>query len=148
MTKILTFGVFDYFHLGHLRLFQKCREYGDYLIVGIQSSEYAAQCKPDQTLFYNTEERLEMIQALRIVDEAFVYDTLCPATMEIADFDILALGEGHKGGRFDVIGKWCYDHKKSVIRINRTPRISSSQIRETILKLTSQFLTQCRYGDM
>ena len=35
MRKVLTFGVFDYFHLGHLRLFKNCKKYGDYLIVGI-----------------------------------------------------------------------------------------------------------------
>ena len=31
MKKILTFGVFDYFHLGHLRLFKQCKKYADYL---------------------------------------------------------------------------------------------------------------------
>ena len=134
MAKILTFGVFDFFHLGHLRLFEKCKEYGSYLIVGVQRDEYAAQCKPDQRLFYTTEERLELIRALRVVDEAFAYDTLCDATMEMTDFDILALGEHHKGGRFDVIEKWCHDHNKAVIRINRTPGISSSKLRGEVLK--------------
>ena len=133
MTKIITFGVFDYFHIGHLRLFKKCREYGDYLIVGIQSSEYAARLKPDQSIFYTAEERREMIEALRIVDEVFVYDTLCPATMEITDFDILALGEHHTGGRFDVIKKWCHDHGKSVIRLKRTPDISSTLLKQEVI---------------
>ena len=130
MKKILTFGVFDYFHIGHLKLFKKCREYGDYLIVGVQDGDYVAQFKPDQDVLYTTEERLEMVKALRLVDEAFVYDTLCPATLEKRDFDILALGEYHTGGRFDVIEKWCHDHGKSVIRLKRTPGICSSAIKE------------------
>ena len=134
MTKILTFGVFDYFHIGHLNLFKKCKEYGDYLVVGVQKSESAARLKPDEPVFYSTEERVEMIRALRVVDEVFSYDTLCPATMEIADFDILALGEAHYGERFDVIQEWCRDHGKSVIRLKRTPGISSSAIKKDLLK--------------
>lgn len=47
MSKILTFGVYDYFHLGHLRLFKQCKQYGDYLIVAIQNSDYILKYKPD-----------------------------------------------------------------------------------------------------
>lgn len=132
MTKILTFGVFDYFHIGHLRLFKRCKEYGDYLIVGIQDDAHVAEFKENPNLFYSTEERLEMVKALRVVDETFVYDTLCTATMEKTDFDILALGEMHLGERFDEIEKWCKDHQKSVIRLKRTPGISSSQIKKEV----------------
>ena len=138
MTKILTFGVFDYFHIGHLRLFKKCREHGDYLIVGVQNGDYIAQFKSDSDIFYTTEERVEMIEALRIVDEVFVYDTLCPATMEITDFDVLALGENHIGERFDVIEKWCFEHGKSVIRLKRTPGISSTSIKKRVKEKTDE----------
>ncbi len=134
MKKILTFGVFDYFHIGHLKLFKKCKEYGDYLIVGVQNDAYVLQFKPDQDVLYTSEERMEIVSALRIVDEVFVYDTLVPATMEITDFDILALGEYHTGGRFDVIEKWCHEHGKAVIRLKRFPEISSSMIKERLLE--------------
>ena len=40
MNRVLTFGVYDYFHLGHLRLFKQCKEYGDYLIVAVQDGDY------------------------------------------------------------------------------------------------------------
>ena len=76
MTKVLTFGVFDYFHIGHLNLLRQCREHGDYLIVGVQNGEYVARFKPAQSMLYTTNERVTMIEALRIVDEVFVYDTL------------------------------------------------------------------------
>ena len=39
MIKVLTFGVFDYFHYGHLKLFEQARKYGDYLIVAIQKDD-------------------------------------------------------------------------------------------------------------
>ena len=94
MTKVLTFGVFDYFHIGHLNLLRQCREHGDYLIVGVQNGEYV--------------------------------------TMEKTEFDVLALGEDHIGGRFDAITEWCRAHGKSVVRLKRTPGISSSDIKGSL----------------
>ena len=129
MRRVLTFGVFDLFHIGHLRLFRQCREHGDYLIVGVQKDEYVARFKPDGECFYTTEERMEIIRALRVVDEVFSYDTLGPDVMEKTEFDILALGEDHIGARFDAIEKWCREHGKSVVRLQRTAGISSSSIK-------------------
>ena len=106
VTKILTFGVYDYFHLGHLRLFKQCRKFADYLIVAVQDGEYILKYKPDSRIMYSTEERVEMIEALRTVDEVIVYDSVCSKTLEKIDFDILALGEDQRGGRFEEVEKW------------------------------------------
>ena len=73
-----------------------------------------------------------MIRALRIVDEVFIYDMLCEDVMERAEFDVLALGEDHIGERFTVIENWCRAHGKEVVRLRRTPGISSSAIREAM----------------
>lgn len=132
MKKILTFGVFDYFHIGHLRLFKQCREYGDYLIVGVQNSDYAVLQDPDKKMLYSTDERVEMIESLRIVDEVFVYNRLDTSIMESTDFDILALGEDHIGDRFDMISDWCRDHGKLIVHMKRTPGISSSTIKNSL----------------
>ncbi|WP_288617165.1 adenylyltransferase/cytidyltransferase family protein [uncultured Ligilactobacillus sp.] len=132
MTKILTFGVYDYFHLGHLRLFKQCRKFADYLIVAVQDGEYILKYKPDARIMYSTEERVEMIEALRTVDEVIVYDSVCSKTLEKIDFDILALGEDHRGGRFEEVEKWCNEHGKRVIRMKRTPGICSSMIKESL----------------
>lgn len=134
MSKILTFGVYDYFHLGHLRLFKQCKEYGDYLIVAVQDSKYILKYKPDAKVLYTTEERVEILEALRIVDKVVVYDTVGEATLEKIDFDILALGEDHKGGRFEEVEKWCNEHGKKVVRLRRTPGICSSEIKNTLTK--------------
>ena len=78
MSKILTFGVYDYFHLGHLRLFKQCKAYADYLIVAVQDGNYIKKFKPDAKVLYTTEERVEMLEALRIVDKvvgAFLPDS-------------------------------------------------------------------------
>lgn len=134
MNRILTFGVFDYFHLGHVRLFKQCKEHADYLIVAVQDGKYIKKFKPEAHVFYSTEERVEMLEALKIVDEVRVYETVSVDTLKNIEFDILALGEDHHGGRFDDIECWCKKHGKKVIRLKRTPGIASSTIKNELLK--------------
>lgn len=132
MTKILTFGVYDYFHLGHLRLFKQCKEHADYLIVAVQNGEYIRRFKPDAKVLYSTDERVEILGALRIVDEVVVYDTVGIPALEKIEFDILALGEDHIGSRFDEVTNWCTEHEKSIVRLKRTPGIASSRIKDEL----------------
>ena len=132
VSKILTFGVYDYFHLGHLRLFKQCKKHADYLIVAVQDSDYILKYKPTAQIRYSTAERVEMLEALRIVDKVIVYDSVCIETLEKIDFDILALGEDHKGERFDAVEKWCNEHNKKVVRLKRTPGICSSDIKKVV----------------
>lgn len=47
MKKVVTFGVYDYFHLGHLRLFKNAKNLGDWLIVAVQDGDYILKTKPD-----------------------------------------------------------------------------------------------------
>lgn len=130
MKRIVTFGVFDYFHLGHLRLFKQCKKYGDYLIVAVQEEKFIKKFKPDADIMYSTEERIEMLESLKEVDEVYVYDVVCIETLKKIEFDILALGEDHIGKRFDEIEEWCNNNNKSVVRLKRTKGISSSYIKE------------------
>jgi len=136
--KILTFGVFDYFHLGHLRLFKQCKEHADELIVAVQNGDYIRKYKPEASVLYSTEERVEMLEALRVVDKVIVYDTVGEGALKMieyeAGFDILALGEDHIGDRFDVITDWCKEHGKSVVRLKRTQGIASSEIKNKLGK--------------
>lgn len=134
MSKILTFGVYDYFHLGHLRLFKQCKKYGDYLIVAVQDGEYIKKYKPDAKVLYTTAERVEMLEALRIVDKVVVYESVEPKFLELVDFDILALGEDHRGGRFDIVEQWCKEQGKKVVRLKRTEGICSSDIKNSLSK--------------
>ena len=132
MTKILTFGVYDYFHLGHLRLFKQCKKYADYLIVAVQDGEYILKYKPDAKIMYSTEERIEILENLRVVDEVMVYDSVSADTLKKIDFDILALGEDHRGRRFDEAEQWCHENGKDVVRLKRTPGICSSGIKRRL----------------
>ena len=132
MIRILTFGVFDYFHIGHLRLFKQCKQHADYLIVAVQQEESVLKYKPDCKLLYSTEERVELLSEVKLIDEVCVYDTICEDTLAKIDFDILALGEDHHGKRFDDAIAWCDSHGKRVVRLKRTEGISSSAIKERI----------------
>ena len=136
MIKIITFGVFDYFHIGHLRLFKQCKEHADYLIVAVQDADYILKYKPDTKILYSTEQRVEMLSALKVVDEVIVYDSITPETLEKIDFDILALGEDHVGERFKLVEDWCESHGKRVVRLKRTQGICSSDIKRELAKDT------------
>ena len=73
MIKVLTVGVYDYFHLGHLRLFENAKELGDYLIVAVQDEDFILKTKPNAKILYTTEQRKELVGALRVVDEVVGY---------------------------------------------------------------------------
>lgn len=135
MNRVLTFGVYDYFHLGHLRLFKQCKEYGDYLIVAIQDGNYIKKYKPNVNILYTTEERIEIIEALKIVDRVVEYQTVCVDFLESIDFEVLALGEDHVGDRFDKIVEWCVMNGKKVVRLKRTKGISSTIVKDRVRAL-------------
>lgn len=132
MNKILTFGVYDYFHLGHLRLFKQCKVHADYLIVAVQDGDFILKFKPEAKVLYSTEERIEMISALKIVDETIIYQNACPDFLETVDFDILALGEDHIAERWQKCVDWCNQHGKKVVRLKRTEGICSSDIKREL----------------
>ncbi len=132
MKKILTFGVFDYFHIGHLRLFEQCKKHADYLIVAVQDGDYILKAKPTASVLYSTQDRYDMLCALRIVDEVVIYKLIDEHVLDGIDFDILALGEDHIGERFDIMRSWCDSHGKSVVRLKRTSGISSTDIKSEL----------------
>ena len=74
--KVLTFGVFDYFHYGHLKLLERCKQQGDYLIVAVQKSEEIYKTKPNAKVLYTTKQRMEMVNAIKYVDVHWQEDSL------------------------------------------------------------------------
>lgn len=131
MKKVVTFGVYDYFHLGHLRLFKNARALGDYLIVAVQDGDYILKTKPNAKVMYMTEERKELVGALRVVDKVVEY-TDVDVTIKTLDFDVFAIGEDQNHEGFKRAIKWCEDNGKEVVRMRRTPGICSSEIKKNI----------------
>ena len=72
--RVLTFGVFDTLHRGHIRLFERARQYGDFLIVAVQTDENILKYKPGINIINTTEERVYMVGSIRYVDMVVCYD--------------------------------------------------------------------------
>lgn len=129
--KVLTFGVFDYFHYGHLKLFERAKALGDYLIVAVQRSEEIHKNKPQAKILYSLEQRLEIIKAIRFVDEAIPYSEVSEDIKNI-DFDILVIGGDQNNESIKRAVEWCNKNNKKVVVLPRTPNICSSQIKDNI----------------
>ena len=131
--KVLTVGVFDYFHYGHLKLFERAKALGNYLIVAVQEDEQIHKTKPDAKMMYTTAQRMEMVGALRYVDQVIPY-TQVDETIKDVDFDIFAIGEDQTHPGFQRAKQWCLDNGKQVILMTRTPNICSSNIKKELDK--------------
>ena len=70
----ITFGAFDLCHYGHVLMFEECKEYCDYLIVGVQSESSIDRPEKNKPI-QSHEERINIVRALKCVDEVVPYDT-------------------------------------------------------------------------
>lgn len=131
MKKVVTFGVFDYFHYGHLKLIERAKKLGDYLIVAVQNEEEIHKTKPQAQVLYTLEQRMEIISALKCVDEVISYKQV-DTDIKLIDFDVFAKGGDQVHQGFVAATDWCKEHGKEVVVLNRTPNICSSQIKNDI----------------
>lgn len=92
-----TQGTFDTLHFGHVRLLKRAREKCDYLIVGVNSDLLVEQYKHTKTII-NEKERLEIVSALKYVDEAHIVNDLDKvAKHEKFNFDVCFIGSDWEG---------------------------------------------------
>ena len=66
MRRVLTYGTYDLLHYGHIRLLQRAKELGDYLIVALSTDEFNAI--KGKHAYHNYETRKKMLEAIRYVD--------------------------------------------------------------------------------
>lgn len=127
MKKVITFGTFDVFHVGHVNILERAKALGDYLIVGISSDELNFS-KKGRNPIYSIADRLKIISSLRFVDEVFVEESLEQKAQYIKDFDadVLVMGDDWKG-KFDLYEDIC-----DVVYLERTPSISTTEIIEVV----------------
>ena len=126
---VLTFGVYDMMHIGHILLFKRAKEYGNKLIAAVQDGEVILKYKPDTRVIYTTEERLYMVSTIRYVDEVALYRDV-DVDIRNFDFDVLVLGQDQNHAGFQRAIQWCRENGKEVVRLPRTEGISSTLLRE------------------
>lgn len=131
MKKILTVGVYDLLHYGHVELFRKAKDLGDFLIVAVQNSDYISKFKPNTKIINSTAIRMYMVNSIKYVDEVITYNTVDEIVRQI-DFDIFVKGSDQNHEAFQRAVQWCLDHKKCVITLPRTEGVSSSMIKKQI----------------
>ena len=129
MKKVITYGTFDLLHYGHINLLKRAKQLGDYLIVAIQDGDFILKYKPQAEILYSTEQRIEMVSALKVVDEVVVYENV-DETIKTMDFDVFAIGGDQLHEGFMRAVKWCEENGKEVVRLSRTQGISSSDIKK------------------
>lgn len=127
MKRVITFGTFDVFHVGHLRLLERARELGDYLIVGVSTDALSIN-KKNRTPIYPQDERCRIVAALKVVDEVFHEESLEQKREYVLAHraDVLVMGDDWRG-RFDEYGDVC-----EVVYLSRTPAISTTATIERI----------------
>ncbi len=128
MKTVLTVGVFDMMHIGHIILFQRAKELGDRLIVAVQDEDTILKYKPGTKMVYNTEERCFMVGSVRYVDEVVVYRDVDVDITKL-QFDIFARGGDQNHTGFQRAEAWCREHGKEVVVLPRTEGISSTMLR-------------------
>ena len=131
MKKVLTVGVYDLLHIGHVNLFRRARAVGDSLVVAVQESDVVLKYKPGARLVYSTEERMYMVKAIRYVDDVITYEAV-DDIVKTADFDIFVTGPDQTHEGFQRAIQWCKDHGKEHVVLPRTEGISSSWLKEQI----------------
>lgn len=125
MIKVITYGTYDLLHHGHIRLLERAKALGDYLIVGVTADDFdktRGKINVQQSLI----ERIDAIKATGLADEIIIeeYEGQKIDDIKKYDVDIFTVGSDWIG-KFDYLNEYC-----EVVYLERTKGISSSELRE------------------
>lgn len=129
MKKVITFGTFDLFHIGHLRILERAKKEGDYLIVGVSSDELN-KIKGKESII-SLKDRLEIVKAIKYVDEVFIEESLEKKNEYIKQYkaNLLIMGDDWKD-KFNFVD--C-----EVKYLERTPNISTTYLKTLLNNISS-----------
>lgn len=132
MKTVITYGTFDIFHVGHVRLLTRARELGDRLVVGVSSDEFNV-LKGKRSIFTYTE-RAEIVASMKFVDAVFPEHDWDQKRADLKKFNasVFVMG-GDWDGKFD-------DLKDSVevVYLPRTPSVSTTEVKTSLRAFTPE----------
>jgi glycerol-3-phosphate cytidylyltransferase len=136
MRTVLTYGTFDLFHIGHLRILERARALGDRLVVGVSSDAFNAV--KGKSCVIPFAHRRDIVAALRCVDVAFAEDDWDQKVDDIKRFgvDVFTMGDDWVG-RFDSLRTHC-----EVVYLSRTPDISTTILKTDLAPETRAHLVR------
>lgn len=129
MKVVITYGTFDLFHVGHIRLLKRLRDLGDELIVGVSSDEFNAQ--KGKKSFFSYDERAEILESCKYVSKVFPEHSWEQKEEDIKKYNasIFAMGDDWQG-EFDNLSNLC-----EVIYFPRTEDISTTEIKSALTRV-------------
>lgn len=135
MVKVITYGTYDMLHYGHIRLLERARALGDYLIVGVTADDFdraRGKINVEQSLA----ERMEAVRATGLADEIIVEEYEGQKIDDIRRYgiDIFTVGSDWRG-HFDYLNDYC-----RVVYLDRTEGISSTAIRSKRQSIRMSFI--------
>ena len=122
--RVLTYGTFDFLHIGHINILRRAKELGDYLVVGLSTDEFN-RLKHKQS-YSSYEERKAIVEAIRYVDLVLPERNWEQKVDDIRmhHIDVFVMGDDWQG-KFDFLKEHC-----EVVYLPRTENISSTMIRD------------------
>lgn len=124
MVKVITYGTYDLLHYGHIRLLERAKILGDYLIVGVTADDFdktRGKINVQQSLM----ERIEAVRATGLADKIIVEEYEGQKIDDIRRYDVEVFTVGSDWrGKFDYLNEYC-----KVVYLDRTEGVSSSEIR-------------------
>ena len=139
---VYTVGTFDLLHVGHLALLEYCYTLGD-VAVGVASDDVVNSYKPNVPIILLAQ-RMEMLKALRCVSIVRPYYSLeyVSACKELNP-DIFIVGEDWGTGKHNIdVETYLKSKGKKIIKVNYSPLISSTKIKQTVLDQSHIILSE------
>ena len=128
---VITYGTFDMFHIGHLRLLKRAKSLGDRLIVGVSTDKFNAE--KGKKVLIPFEQRCEIVESIKYVDEVIPENSWDQKERDIRRLgvDLLVMGADWEG-KFDQLKKLC-----EVVYLPRTENISTTDLKKSLINFAS-----------